>query len=325
MTGSENTGSALEVRSLVKRYGPAEVVRGISFSVPRGQVLGFLGPNGAGKSTTMKMVTGYLPVTAGEIRVLGHDIQLEPLTAQRAIGYLPEGSPLYGDMTTLALLQFSASVRGLTGKERRERVDRVVEQLELRQVLHQRIGTLSKGYKRRVGIAQAIFHDPPVLILDEPTDGLDPNQKRQVRDLIRLMSNDKAIIISTHLLEEVDAICDHAVIIDRGAMVFDGVPAELHALARDYNTVVVWVARQDADRAAAVLRAVEGVESVRVAEERDKAIRLAAQPKDRLSLGDKVGAALAAAQIGVVEMRIETGRLDDVFHDVTVDAPGSSR
>jgi len=213
------------IDSLVKRFGAFAAVDGISFAVERGTVLGFLGPNGAGKSTTMKMITGFLPPTAGRVRVCGHDVQAEPLAAKRRIGYLPEGAPTYPDMTPLAFLEFVARVRGLKG---RAAIDRAVERTDLGAVLHQPIDTLSKGYRRRVGLAQAILHDPDVLILDEPTDGLDPNQKHEVRRLIRAMAADKAIILSTHILEEVEAVCTRALIIGRGKVLAEGVPDGLN-------------------------------------------------------------------------------------------------
>lgn len=209
------------IENLVKRFGAFAAVDGIGFAVERGTVLGFLGPNGAGKSTTMKMITGFLPPTAGRARVCGHDVQAEPLEAKRRIGYLPEGAPTYPDMTPLTFLEFVARVRGLKG---RAAIGRAVERTDLDAVLHQPIDTLSKGFRRRVGLAQAILHDPDVLILDEPTDGLDPNQKHEVRRLIRAMAADKAIILSTHVLEEVEAVCTRALIIGRGKVLAEGAP-----------------------------------------------------------------------------------------------------
>ena len=221
----------IEIRGLSKHFGPIKAVRDVSFDVDSGEVLGFLGPNGAGKSTTMKMVTGFLNPSHGTARVTGHDVVAEPVAAKAALGYLPEGAPAYPDMTTLAFLRWVAEIRGFRGAERRRRVDEVVRKVHLEGVLRQPIETLSKGYKRRVGLAQAILHDPKVLILDEPTDGLDPNQKHEVRDLIRNMARDKAIILSTHILEEVEAVCTRAIIINEGSVVFDGTPAELESRA----------------------------------------------------------------------------------------------
>src|SRR5438132_1211752 len=231
----------LEIRNLVKKFGPLVAVDDVSFSVPAGEVLGFLGPNGAGKSTTMKMITGFLAPSAGTSVICGHDIQLEPLAAKRQIGYLPEGAPAYPDMSAAEFLDFIAHIRGYRGAEARKRIAHVAELLNISDVMRQPIETLSKGYRRRVGVAQALLHDPPVLILDEPTDGLDPNQKHEMRKIIEAMRADKAIIISTHLLEEVEAVCSRAIIIDRGRILADGTPAELAARSRYHNAVRIVV------------------------------------------------------------------------------------
>jgi ABC-2 type transport system ATP-binding protein len=219
----------IEIKHLTRDFGPLRAVDDISFSVARGEVLGFLGPNGAGKSTTMKMVTGFLSPTSGTATVAGHDIENEPLAAKARMGYLPEGAPAYGDMTPAAFLEFIADVRGLAGERRKARIAEVVRLVHLEGVMYQSIDTLSKGFKRRVGLAQAILHDPDVLVLDEPTDGLDPNQKHEVRALIRAMAPNKAIVLSTHILEEVEAVCTRAIIIARGKLLFDGTPQELLA------------------------------------------------------------------------------------------------
>jgi ABC-2 type transport system ATP-binding protein len=221
----------IEIQNLTKHFGPVTAVANLSLTVRPGEVLGFLGPNGAGKSTTMKMVTGYLAPDDGSVRICGHDIVSDTLAAQRTLGYLPEGAPAYGEMTPRGFLNFIAHVRQLAGEEARLAMQRAIAGAELKAVLDQPIETLSKGFRRRVGLAQAILHDPDVLILDEPTDGLDPNQKHAVRDLIRGMARDKTIVISTHLLEEVEAICTRAVIIDQGRIVADATPAELAARA----------------------------------------------------------------------------------------------
>ncbi len=218
---------AIKVQSLRKSFGPIHAVRGVSFDVQHGEVLGFLGPNGAGKSTTMKMITGFLEPTEGTVIVNGHDVLESPLAVKKTIGYLPEGAPAYGEMTVRSFLNFIADVRQLTGTNRSKRIDEVIDIINISNVVDQSIETLSKGYKRRVGLAQAILHDPNVLILDEPTDGLDPNQKHEVRNLIKDMSQNKAIVISTHILEEVDAVCSRAIIIASGELLFDGTPAEL--------------------------------------------------------------------------------------------------
>ena len=199
----------------------------ISFDVVYGEVLGFLGPNGAGKSTTMKMITGFLEPTSGTVEVNGHDVLEDPLSVKRSIGYLPEGAPAYGEMTVKSFLNFIADIRELSGSLRKNRLDEVIETINIGTVIDQSIETLSKGYKRRVGLAQAILHDPDILIMDEPTDGLDPNQKHEVRNLIKKMAEKKAIIISTHILEEVDAVCSRAIIISSGKLLFDGTPEQL--------------------------------------------------------------------------------------------------
>jgi gliding motility-associated transport system ATP-binding protein len=217
----------IEISHLSKRYGALTAVDDVSFDVRAGEVLGFLGPNGAGKSTTMKMITGFLAPTSGTVRVCGHDVQSAPLAAKSCMGYLPEGAPSYGEMSVRAFLEFIADVRGLEGDRRRSRLDDVIARLGLASVLEQMIETLSKGYRRRVGLAQALVHDPQVLILDEPTDGLDPNQKHEVRELISAMSKDKIIVISTHILEEVDAVCNRAIIIAAGRILADETPKAL--------------------------------------------------------------------------------------------------
>ena len=219
----------IEIQNLTKRFGPVTAVANLSLQVTPGEVLGFLGPNGAGKSTTMKMVTGYLAPDEGTARICGHDIVSDTIAAQRKLGYLPEGAPAYGEMTPRQFLRFIAGVRQLSGASAKTAMERAVAGAELGSVMDQPIETLSKGFRRRVGLAQAILHDPEVLVLDEPTDGLDPNQKHAVRGLIRGMAKNKTIVISTHLLEEVDAICTRAVIIDQGRVVVDETPAALAA------------------------------------------------------------------------------------------------
>lgn len=226
---------ALSIRGLTKRFGGKTAVDGVTFDVGIGEVLGFLGPNGAGKSTTMKMIAGFLTPTAGTALVRGHDVTADPIAVKAAIGYLPEGAPAYPDMTPLSFLRFIAGIRGYAGGEAAERVERAISLTQLAEVAYQPIETLSKGFKRRVGLAQALLHDPKVLILDEPTDGLDPNQKHEVRSLIRSMAPEKCIVISTHILEEVDAICSRAMIIARGRVVADDDPQSLRRLSPTGN------------------------------------------------------------------------------------------
>jgi len=232
---SETGTIAIDVRSLDKRFGPIHAVNNVTFTVSKGEVLGFLGPNGAGKSTTMKMIAGFLEPTGGTVVVNGHNVMENPIEVKSTIGYLPEGAPSYGEMTVISFLNFIAEIRGLYGTERRERLNHVIREVHLEPVLYQTVETLSKGFKRRVGVAQSIMHDPEVLIMDEPTDGLDPNQKHEVRTLIKEMAKKKAIIISTHILEEVDAVCTRAIIIAGGRLLFDGTPEELRTHAGTNN------------------------------------------------------------------------------------------
>ncbi|MBN1557917.1 MAG: ABC transporter ATP-binding protein [Lentisphaerae bacterium] len=222
----------LEVRNLQKHFGAIRAVAGVSFRVAQGEVLGFLGPNGAGKTTTMRMITGFLPPSGGTALVCGHDVREAPVEAKRCIGYLPENAPAYDSMTVLNFLRFAAEIRGFRGADLVGRVESAIEKCRIEEIRHQSIGTLSKGYRQRVVFAQAILHDPPVLIMDEPTDGLDPNQKHTVREMIKGMAAEKAIIVSTHILEEVDAVCSRAIIIRHGQIVANGTPQELKSQSR---------------------------------------------------------------------------------------------
>lgn len=307
----------IEITGLTKRFGAATAVAGLDLSVGKGEVLGFLGPNGAGKSTTMKMVTGYLAPTSGRARVCGHDIETDTIRAQEQIGYLPEGAPAYGDMTARQFLSFIAQVRGFRGAEIKARVNAVVAKTELEPVLDQTIETLSKGFKRRVGLAQAILHDPPVLIMDEPTDGLDPNQKHSVRALIRAMAPEKAIVVSTHLLEEVEAICTRAVIIDRGRIVADGTPASLLARSRHHNAVTLTLPSTQAETAKTRLKSMNTVESVEQAALPGGFIQLTAFANHGALLIEDVSALASAERWDVKELYAEAGRLDEVFRAIT--------
>jgi ABC-2 type transport system ATP-binding protein len=307
----------IEIEGLTKSFGPFAAVTGVNLKVERGEVLGFLGPNGAGKSTTMKMITGYLAASSGRVRVCGFDVEIEPLGAQRMIGYLPEGAPAYGDMTPRQFLSFIAEVRGFSGAEAKKRIQDAVGKTDLDPVLDQPIETLSKGFKRRVGLAQAVLHDPPVLVMDEPTDGLDPNQKHSVRQLLRAMAPTKAIIVSTHLLEEVEAICTRAVIIDRGRIVADGTPAELLARSRHHNAVTLAAPPATAQVIKARLKSVNGVASVEEMVRSDGAVELTAFPKSGALLIENVSALAAAEKWDVKELYAEPGRLDEVFRAIT--------
>lgn len=301
----------IEVDRLVKRFGPLTAVDGVSFNVAQGEVLGFLGPNGAGKSTTMKMITGFLTPTEGQVRVAGHDVANAPIAAKAQTGYLPEGAPAYPDMTPRSFLDFIADVRGLSGDRRRERLNFVIKNVHLEQVLEQPIETLSKGFKRRVGLAQAILHDPPVLVLDEPTDGLDPNQKHEVRTLITNMAKDKAIIISTHILEEVEAVCTRAMIIARGRILADGTPQDLERRSPMYNAVLI---STDAEGAADTLARLDSVGHVQSL----GAHRYRVYPANGQSILAPVADLARKEGWQVAQLSAETPRLDDVFRQITL-------
>jgi len=303
---------------LCKRFDTLTAVDDLSLTVAPGQVLGFLGPNGAGKSTTMKMVAGFLAPTSGSASVCGHDVADAPHAARAALGYLPEGAPAYGEMVPHAFLRFVADVRGLRGEQRRRRLDTVVEQLHLGPVLRQPIATLSKGFKRRVGLAQALLHDPPALILDEPTDGLDPNQKHEVRSLINAIAPDKTIIISTHILEEVESVCTRAVIISDGRLVADETPAGLLARSRYRNAVTVSFAGAATD-ARMLLAGLDGVSSVEPAADGHS---LTVFGTDGLDTAERVRDCARGNGWQVQALRTEGGRLDDVFRNITRGAAG---
>lgn len=305
----------IEVTNLSRYFGQFCAVNELSFRVKPGEVLGFLGPNGAGKSTTMKMITGFLQASSGQIRVKGFDIQTQPVKARAALGYLPEGAPCYGDMRVGEFLKFIGAMRQLTGTALKVRQDYVVNRLQLSDVLNKKIETLSKGFKRRVGLAQAILHDPEVLILDEPTDGLDPNQKHQVRSLIAEMAQDKLIIVSTHILEEVTAVCSRAMIIARGRKVFDGSPAELQARSR-YQGAVQLELSEPRDLEAS-LRTLPGVTEVEVSAERSRFLILA---ESNRSIFAGVAQAGQQQQWPIRQLSVQSGSLDEVFRSLTSEA-----
>jgi ABC-2 type transport system ATP-binding protein len=319
--------SMIETRDLTKRFGLITAVDGVSLSVDSGEVLGFLGPNGAGKSTTMKMVAGFLEPTSGTASVCGHEVLDDPVAVKKVLGYLPEGAPTYGDMTPLSYLGFVAQIRGFDGAERRRRIEMVVEKVALHEVLRQPIETLSKGFKRRVGLAQAMLHDPPVLIMDEPTDGLDPNQKRHVRGLIREMAKNKAIVISTHILEEVEAVCTRAVIIARGKIRADGRPDTLRARAANHNSVLITTPQKDAETVRRRLANLPDVKAVEIIGTVDGISKLRVLPKRARSIATDVADLVRSATLPVQEIFVEQGSLDDVFWDMTAadSRPGAAR
>jgi ABC-2 type transport system ATP-binding protein len=309
----------IEIEKLSKHFGPIEAVRGISFTVDRGEVLGFLGPNGAGKSTTMKMLAGFLTPSSGRAAICGHDVVSDGLAARRSLGYLPEGAPAYPDMTAESFLLFIAQIRGFRGAAAKAAVDRAVQRVELAGVLQQPIETLSKGFKRRVGLAQALLHDPEVLILDEPTDGLDPNQKHQVRQLIASMAATKAIVISTHILEEVDAVCTRAMVIANGRVLVDGTPSALEARSPYHHAVYVRAEGKLPNSVVSELGTLPLVKRVEPSGRADD-LGIYVLPSEGADVAPAVRGLLAAKGIGIAELRVERGRLDGVFRDITMAA-----
>jgi ABC-2 type transport system ATP-binding protein len=299
----------IRIDNLVKIFGAKRAVDGVSFTVERGEVLGFLGPNGAGKSTTMRMITGFMPATSGKVSVGGHDVAESPLEAKRLIGYLPENAASYPDMTVKGFLEFAAELRGLTGTRKKQSVARVVETCFLGSVLRQSIDTLSKGYKHRTCLAQALIHDPEVLIMDEPTDGLDPNQKHEVRNLIRNLGRNKAIVFSTHILEEVDAACTRAIIIDRGKVVANGTPEELRNMSELAGAVTL-SAHGASEEKLSELGRVENLNG---------AWRIYPRDKSKASeLAQSVVELVAREGWKVEGMFSERGELDEVFRRITL-------
>jgi ABC-2 type transport system ATP-binding protein len=299
----------IRIENLVKTFGPKRAVDGVSFNVERGEVLGFLGPNGAGKSTTMRMITGFMPPSAGRVTVGGHDVAESPLAAKRLIGYLPENAAAYPDMTVKSFLEFAAELRGLDRAQRKSALGRVVELCFLGSVLRQTIDTLSKGYKHRTCLAQALIHDPEVLVMDEPTDGLDPNQKHEVRNLIRELGKKKAIVFSTHILEEVDAACTRAIIIDRGKIVANGTPEELRNMSALAGAVTLSAHGANAEKLSTLGRV----------EDLGGAFRIFPRDKSNVSqLAQGVVDLVAAEGWKVEGMYSERGELDEVFRRITL-------
>ena len=308
----------IEVRNLRKLFGAKTAVDGISFKVEMGEVLGFLGPNGAGKSTTMRMITGFIPPSGGEVFVGGFDMLDNPLPAKRLIGYLPENAPSYADMTVLGFLGFAAELRGFRGEARKRAIERVVEMCFLESVLHQSIETLSKGYRHRTCFAQSIIHDPAVLVLDEPTDGLDPNQKHEVRTLIRKMGQTKAIVFSTHILEEVEAACSRAIIIDRGQIVANGTPEELKQRSEHAGAVTVRLLDGTAASVLQRLNQLPMVGKCTVLTESPVAVRAYLKKNgERGELARAIGDIAATERWRIEELHTEEGRLDEVFRSIT--------
>jgi ABC-2 type transport system ATP-binding protein len=313
----------IEADALRKSFGNIKAVDGISLKVMRGEVLGFLGPNGAGKSTTMKMITGFLEPDSGSARIAGYDVLDMPRAAKAKLGYLPEGAPAYAEMTPASFLSFIAAVRGFRGAEAERRTDAAIEKAGLRAVLGQTIETLSKGYKRRVSIAQAILHDPVVLIMDEPTDGLDPNQKHHVRGLIKEMAKDKAIIVSTHILEEVEAVCGRAVVIDKGRIVADGTAEDLMRRVPYHGAVAIRVTPERAQAVRQALAHFNSISSIETLGAANGQVQLRVLPKDGSAIAGDVTRMIHEKAIAIDEIYIERGKLDDVFRLITTSETGA--
>jgi len=311
----------ITVQNLVKNFGPKVAVNDVTFHVERGEVLGFLGPNGAGKSTTMRMVTGFIPPTSGRIQVGGYDMLANPIPAKRLIGYLPENAPSYADMTVNGFLHFAAEMRGLAGDARKRAVHRAVEMCMLENVLYQNIDTLSKGYRHRTCLAQSVIHDPQILVMDEPTDGLDPNQKHEVRNLIRTMGANKAIIFSTHILEEVDAACSRVLIIDRGRIVANGTPDELRRRSHLAGAVSVVVSGVTAAELSEGLRTIAGVARTETLSETPQQAVVRAYPEapeQKPALVRAVLELVAQRHWRIEDLRTEEGHFDEVFRSITL-------
>ena len=303
----------IEAINLRKHYGPLSAVDNISFKARPGEVLGFLGPNGAGKSSTMRMISGFLLPSSGTASINGHDVVKESLAAKRCLGYLPEGAPLYGELSTEQFLRFIARARGMDKTTRLGRINITLERLSLKNIADQTIETLSKGFKRRVGLAAAILHEPSALILDEPTDGLDPNQKHEVRALIRELAKERTVILSTHILEEVEALCTRVIIIAKGQILVDATPAELLAKSRYDRAVSIHVADSIAARAA-----LDGMQGVTGFEQNALDGRLYVFTKTKARTDEAIAERLRQRLVSFTDLRIERGRLDEVFRSITL-------
>lgn len=307
----------IETKQIRKVFGPIEAVKGVSFRVDKGEVLGFLGPNGAGKSTVMRMLTCFLTPTSGTATVGGHDILSDSMAVRRMTGYLPESNPLYTDMNVQGFLKFIAEMRGFSGSDLKKKVEDALDMCWLTNVRHQIIETLSKGYQRRVGLAQALLHNPPVLILDEPTDGLDPNQKYEVRSLIKRMASEKAIIISTHILEEVESICTRAIIIAQGRILEDKTPADLIARSRHHGAVVLTLSAGDKVEPG-VFEALGAVESVEKIPAGKGLAQFHIFPKPGKAVSHDVLGLAAEKGWKIEGLNVETGDMNEVFREITM-------
>lgn len=308
----------IEVKHLIKYFGSKKAVDDISFTVKQGEILGFLGPNAAGKSTTMRMITGFIPPSGGTAVIGGADIIEDSIPARKKIGYLPENAPVYPDMTVFGYLDFCAEIRGFSGADRKKKIEETIEKCFLKEVRYQTIGTLSKGFRQRVCFAQSILHDPEYLILDEPTDGLDPNQKHEVRMMIRRMSAEKTIILSTHILEEMEAVCTRAIIIANGRIVADATPSELRTKSSVHGAVSLTLHKADPETFLSFVKGIAGVKKVDVLEQEGKQFKVRVFPQfPDTPIADRIISALAQNNYELKSVFVEQGRLDEVFRTVT--------
>ena len=308
----------IEVVEISRNFGKFQAVNNVSFQVQKSEVLGFLGPNGAGKSTTMKMLTGYLQPSSGDALICGHSVTKQSLKARAKIGYLPESAPSYGEMQVEEFLRFAGKVRGLTGGKLNSQIEKVLEDTSLQTVRKQLIETLSKGYRQRTCLAQSLLHDPPVLLLDEPTDGLDPNQKFEVRKLISQLKEDRTILVSTHILEEVEAICTRAIILSEGKIVGDGTPEELLSKSVYHNAINLKISVKPNQNVQQILLGIPSVERVEIQSSNHQTLSFVILAKQGQPILEEVKERLDQQNIKIVEMYVEKGRLDEVFRQMTI-------
>ena len=308
----------IEVIEISRNFGRFQAVSNVSFQVQKSEVLGFLGPNGAGKSTTMKMLTGYLQPSSGDALICGHSVTKQSLKARAKIGYLPESAPSYGEMQVEEFLRFAGKVRGLTGGKLNSQIEKVLEDTSLQTVRKQLIETLSKGYRQRTCLAQSLLHDPPVLLLDEPTDGLDPNQKYEVRKLISQLKEDRTILVSTHILEEVEAICTRAIILSEGKIVGDGTPEELLSKSVYHNAINLKISVKTNQNVQQILLGIPSVERVEIQSSNYQTLSFVVLAKQGQPILEEVKERLDQQNIKIVEMYVEKGRLDEVFRQMTI-------
>ena len=308
----------IEVIEISRNFGRFQAVSNVSFQVQKSEVLGFLGPNGAGKSTTMKMLTGYLQPSSGDALICGHSVTKQSLKARAKIGYLPESAPSYGEMQVEEFLRFAGKVRGLTGIKLNSQIEKVLEDTSLQTVRKQLIETLSKGYRQRTCLAQSLLHDPPVLLLDEPTDGLDPNQKYEVRKLISQLKEDRTILVSTHILEEVEAICTRAIILSEGKIVGDGTPEELLSKSVYHNAINLKISVKPNQNVQQILLGIPSVERVEIQSSNHQTLSFVILAKQGQPILEEVKERLDQQNVKIVEMYVEKGRLDEVFRQMTI-------